>query len=386
MQTGYDAIVIGTGQSGPSLAVELAKAGRRVAIIERDRFGGTCVNIGCIPTKALVASARVAHVVRRAADYGVTTSGDMRVDMKAVKARKDAIVRRSNTGVEGWLKNTDNLTVYEGHGRFAGPHTVHVGDTVLDADQVFVDVGARAYVPDMPGLETVDFLTNSSMMDIDVLPEHLIIIGGSYIGLEFAQMYRRFGSQVTVVEMADRLIRRDDEDVSQAVKEILEAEGVTVRLNAECIGASKQGDQVSVSVDCRDGSPAITGAICSSRSGDDQTPTTSASTRPAWNWTMRVCRRRRPASHQCRGGLGHRRLQRPRRLHTHVLQQLRDRGCESAARRSPSSDRPDHRLRALRRSSPRARWHDRASGARVWSTGPHRHATDDEGWARRRER
>ena len=182
------------------------------------------------------------------------------IDMKAVKARKDAIVRRSNTGVEGWLKNTNNLTVYEGHGRFVGPHTVHVGETVLDADQVFVDVGARAYVPDMPGLETVDFLTNSSMMDIDTLPEHLIIIGGSYIGLEFAQMYQRFGSQVTVVEMSDRLIRRDDEDVSQAIKEILENEGVTVRLNAECISASRQGDQVTVGIDCQDGSPAITGS------------------------------------------------------------------------------------------------------------------------------
>ena len=173
---------------------------------------------------------------------------------------KNTDVRRSNTGVEGWLKNTDNLTVYEGHGRFTGPHTVQVEDTVLEADQVFVNVGARAYVPEMPGLEAVDFLTNSSMMDIDVLPEHLIIIGGSYIGLEFAQMYRRFGSQVTVVEMGDRLIRRDDEDVSQAVKEILEAEGIAVRLNAECIGASKQGDQISVSVECQHGSPAISGS------------------------------------------------------------------------------------------------------------------------------
>ena len=260
MSIRYDAIVIGTGQSGPSLAVELARVGRRVAIIERDRFGGTCVNVGCIPTKALVASARVAQVVRRSADYGVTSHGEVGVDMKAVKARKDAIVRRSNTGVEGWLKNTDNLTVYEGHGRFTGPHTVQVEDTVLEADQVFVNVGARAYVPEMPGLEAVDFLTNSSMMDLDVLPEHLIIIGGSYIGLEFAQMYRRFGSQVTVVEMGDRLIRRDDEDVSQAVKEILEAEGIAVRLNAECIGASKQGDQISVSVECQDGSPAISGS------------------------------------------------------------------------------------------------------------------------------
>ena len=260
MQTRYDAIVIGTGQSGPSLAVELSNAGRSVAVIERDRFGGTCVNTGCTPTKALVASARAAHMARRSAEYGVVIGGQVNVDMKAVKARKDAIVLRSNTGVEGWLKRTDNLTVYEGHGRFEGPHTVRVGESVLEADQVFVDVGARAYVPELPGLEAVDFLTNSSMMDVDFLPEHLIIIGGSYVGLEFAQMYRRFGSRVTVVEMADRLIRRDDEDVSLAVKEILEAEGVTVRLNAECISVSTRGDQVSVSVDCREGNPAITGS------------------------------------------------------------------------------------------------------------------------------
>ena len=260
MSTAYDATVIGTGQSGPSLAVDLAKAGRQVAVIERDRFGGTCVNTGCIPTKALVASARAAHVVRRAPEYGVVTTGQVHVDMKAVKARKDAIVRRSNTGVEGWLKSTENLTVYEGHGRFEGPHTVRVGHDVLEATQVFIDVGARAYVPPMPGLDTVDFLTNATMMDVDVLPEHLIIVGGSYIGLEFAQMYRRFGSQVTVVEMSDRLIGRDDEDVSQAVREILEIEGVTVRLGAECLSVSKQGDRIAINVDCQEGQPEISGS------------------------------------------------------------------------------------------------------------------------------
>ena len=254
VSTAYDAIVIGTGQSGPSLAVDLAKAGRRVAVIERNRFGGTCVNTGCIPTKALVASARAAHVVRRAAEYGVVTTGEVHVDMKAVKTRKDAIVRRSNTGVEGWLKSTENLTVYE------GPHTVRVGDDVLEARQVFIDVGARAYVPPMPGLDTVDFLTNASMMDVDVLPEHLIIVGGSYIGLEFAQMYRRFGSQVTVVEMSDRLIGRDDDDVSQAVREILEIEGVTVRLGAECLSVSGQGDRIAISVDCQEDQPEISGS------------------------------------------------------------------------------------------------------------------------------
>ena len=260
-QAPYDAIVIGTGQAGPSLAVDLAKAGRRVAVIERRRFGGTCVNTGCIPTKALVASARVAHMARRGADFGVVTD-EVSVDMAAVKARKDAIVRRSNTGVEAWLRGTKNLTVYEGHGRFEGPHLVRAGDDVLEAEQIFVDVGGRAHVPleTMPGLDAVDFLTNSSMMHVDVLPEHLIVVGGSYIGLEFAQMYRRFGSRVTVVEMGDRLIRRDDDDVSQAVKEILEADGVTVRLNAECIGVSRDGERIAVTIDCRDGEPGIIGS------------------------------------------------------------------------------------------------------------------------------
>ena len=262
MATPYDAIVIGTGQSGPSLAVDFAKAGRRVAVIERHQFGGTCVNVGCTPTKALVASARVAHMARRAAEYGVVTDGRVAVDMKAVKARKDAIVRRSTTGVEQWLKGTDNVTVYEGHGRFEARHAIRVGDERLEAEQIFVNVGARAHVPlqKMPGLDAVDFLTNSGMMGVDVLPDHLIVIGGSYVGLEFAQIYRRFGSQVTVVEMGDRLIRRDDEDVSQAVKEILEAEGVTIRLNAECISLSRRGDRVAAHVECATGDPEIMGS------------------------------------------------------------------------------------------------------------------------------
>ncbi len=200
MATRYDAVVIGTGQSGPSLAGALAGAGMQVAVIERQRFGGTCVNVGCIPTKTLVASARAAHMARRGPDFGVVSNGSVTVDMKKVKERKDAVVRRSNEGVEGWLKNMTNCTVYEGHGRFEGPRAVRVGDQVLEADKIFVDVGARAWVPPMPGLDTIDFLTNSSMLALDYLPKRLIVVGGSYIGLEFAQIYRRFGSEVTIVE------------------------------------------------------------------------------------------------------------------------------------------------------------------------------------------
>jgi len=227
MATTYDAIVIGAGQAGPPLAVRLAGAGLRVAIIERKRFGGSCVNTGCIPTKTLVANARAAHIARRAADYGVMTTGSIIVDMKRVKERKDAVVRCSNEGVEKWLKSTEKLTVYEGHARFEDAHRVRVGDELLEADKLFINVGARASTPPLPGLDEVRYLTNSSMMDVDFLPEHLLIVGGSYVGLEFGQMYRRFGSEVTIVEMGPRLIQREDEEVSEAIREILENEAST---------------------------------------------------------------------------------------------------------------------------------------------------------------
>ena len=260
MTSNYDAIIIGTGQAGPSLAVRLAGAGMQVAIIERGRFGGTCVNTGCTPTKTLVASARAAYMARRGADFGVMIDGSITVSMKKVKARKDAVVRRSSEGVENWLKNTENVAVYEGHARFEGPHTVRVGDARLAAEKIFVNVGTRAFVPPFPGLQSVDYLTNSGMMEIDFLPEHLIIIGGSYIGLEFGQMYRRFGSEVTIVEKLSRLIHRDDEDVSAAVQEIVENEGVHVRLEAECITAQKRGDRVIVGVDCERGDREVVGS------------------------------------------------------------------------------------------------------------------------------
>jgi pyruvate/2-oxoglutarate dehydrogenase complex dihydrolipoamide dehydrogenase (E3) component len=256
----YDAIVIGTGQSGPSLAARLTKEGLKTAIIERKLFGGTCVNVGCIPTKTLVASARAAYVARRAADFGVTIDGAIEVDMKRVKARKDAIVRQSNEGVTNWLKNMSNLTVYEGHARFAGPHSVRVNGELLEGEKIFINTGGRAFVPDMPGLKDVNYLTNSSMMQVDFLPEHLLVVGGSYIGLEFAQMYRRFGSRVTVVEKGSRLIARDDEDVSAAVKEILENEGVEIRLNAECLRVKKGGSGVAINVECDSGAPEIIGS------------------------------------------------------------------------------------------------------------------------------
>ncbi len=255
----YDAIVIGTGQSGPSLAGRLADAGMKVAIIERNLFGGTCVNTGCIPTKTLVASARAVYVAGRAADFGVMIDGPISVDMKKVKERKDGIVGMSNQGVEKWLKSMENATVYEGHARFEGPHTVCAGEELLEADKIFINVGGRAYVPSMPGLDRVPYFTNSTMMTVDFLPKHLIVVGGSYIGLEFGQMYRRFGSEVTIVEMGPRLIQREDKDVSEAIKEIFEKEGIHIRLGAECISVEKQGDRVGVKLDCASGSKGATG-------------------------------------------------------------------------------------------------------------------------------
>ena len=256
----HDAIVIGTGQAGPSMAARLTGEGLKTAIIERKLFGGTCVNVGCIPTKALVASARAAYMARRGEDFGVVIDGSINVDMKRVRARKDAIVRQSSEGVTNWLRNMPNCTVYEGHARFEDSHVVRVDGERLKAERIFINTGARAFIPDLPGLNEIDYLTNSPMMDLDFLPEHLIIVGGSYIGLEFAQMYRRFGSRVTIVEMQDRLIARDDDDVSEAVREVVQNEGIEVRLRARCVAVKKRDGGVSVRVECDAGAPEVVGS------------------------------------------------------------------------------------------------------------------------------
>jgi len=245
----YDAIVIGTGQSGPALARRLVAAGRKVAVVERKFFGGTCVNTGCTPTKTMIASAYAAHLARRAADYGVTIGGPVGIDMKAVKARKDAVVGASRGGVERSLKTLDGCTVYEGHARFTAAKAVAVGDTTLTADQIFINVGGRAVVPPIPGLDQVPYLTNSSMMEVDFLPDHLVILGGSYVGLEFAQMFRRFGSRVTVIELGPRLIVREDEDVSRAVAAFLTDEGIDIRTDSKVVGVEKQRDDVAVTIE-----------------------------------------------------------------------------------------------------------------------------------------
>jgi pyruvate/2-oxoglutarate dehydrogenase complex dihydrolipoamide dehydrogenase (E3) component len=259
MREKYDAIIIGAGQAGPSLAKRLSDAGMSIAVIERHLFGGTCVNTGCIPTKAMVASAYAAHMARRAADFGVALNGDVQVDMKRVKARKDAISDRSRIGVETMLRGLPHCDVYTGHARFRAAREIEVSGEVLSADRVFLNVGARAFIAPMPGIDGVPFLTNSSMMALDAVPPHLVIVGGSYVGLEFGQMFRRFGSEVTIVEMGSRLVGREDADISSAIQDVLAAEGINLRLNAQCIRVSGRAGAVTAHVDCGEGSPAVEG-------------------------------------------------------------------------------------------------------------------------------
>lgn len=256
----FDVIVIGAGQAGPALAVRCGKEGLKTVLVERHHFGGTCVNTGCVPTKTMVASARVAHVARHASDFGVMLDAPVRVDMARVKARKDQIVQQSSSGVRAWLDGAKNVTVLKGQAEFTSPRTVRVGERELEAPRIFINVGGRAAEPDLPGIADVPHLNNASIMHLDQLPEHLIVVGGSYIGLEFAQMYRRFGSRVTVVESGPRLVGREDPDVSEAIRGILAGEGIEFRLDATCIGLEHRGQRVAVTASCAMGEPLIEGS------------------------------------------------------------------------------------------------------------------------------
>ena len=260
MSRAVDAIIIGAGQAGPPLAGRFTAAGMSVALIERHLFGGTCVNTGCMPTKTLVASAYAAHLARRAADYGVMLDAPPRIDMARVKARADTVTANARAGVERWLRGMPGCTVIKGHARFVAPDTVSVGEERLSAPRIFINVGGRAVVPPLPGVDQVTYLTNTSLLALDRLPEHLIVVGGSYIGLEFAQVYRRFGAAVTIVEMQQRLVPREDEDVSRAIREIIEGEGIAVRTGAECIRLAPRAEGIAVDVDCTEGDPEIVGS------------------------------------------------------------------------------------------------------------------------------
>jgi len=259
MSESFDAIVIGTGQAAPALCARLDKEGLKTALIERKLLGGTCVNVGCIPTKTLVASARAAHMASRGAEYGFSI-GKAQIDMRAVKGRKDAVVKQSSDGLESWIAGMKNVTLIRGQARFSGPHAVSVGDRVLEAGKIFINVGARALVPDLPGIKDVPYFTNSTMMEVDFTPEHLLIVGGSYIGLEFAQMYRRFGSKVTVVEKAPQLMGREDDDVAAEIRAVLEREGIEIRAGAECMALKKKGERVAIEMECEAGVPLAEGS------------------------------------------------------------------------------------------------------------------------------
>jgi pyruvate/2-oxoglutarate dehydrogenase complex dihydrolipoamide dehydrogenase (E3) component len=255
----FDAIIIGTGQAGPSLAGRFNAAGKKVAIIERKHVGGTCVNTGCKPTKTLVASASAAHLARRAGDYGIGVGGDVTVDMPAVMRRSHKVTLDSRQSNESWLEGMEHCELIRGHARFESKSVVRVGDDLLTAPQIFLNVGARATIPDFAGIGGVPYMTNTDVVMLDRLPKHLVIVGGSYIGLEYAQMYRRFGAEVTVVEKGPRLVGREDEDISDAVREILEAEGIHVRTRAECIRFRKHDDGIAVGVNCDEGDPEVIG-------------------------------------------------------------------------------------------------------------------------------
>jgi len=255
----YDAIVLGAGQAGPSLAARLTGSGMKVALVERKFLGGTCVNTGCMPIKALVASAYAAHLARRASDLGIVVP-EVRVDFPKVMARARGVTENARAGLDRWLRGMENLTLVQGQARFEGPHEIRVGEDVLTAPRIFINVGGRARVPDMPGVREVPFLTNTSVLALDRLPKHLVVVGGSYVGLEFAQIHRRCGAEVTVVEMGPRLIGREDEDVSDAVRGILEAEGIRVRMHAECIGLARHAEGVAVTLECGEGPPVAVGS------------------------------------------------------------------------------------------------------------------------------
>jgi pyruvate/2-oxoglutarate dehydrogenase complex dihydrolipoamide dehydrogenase (E3) component len=259
MSERFDAIVIGTGQAGPALCGRLNREGLRTAVIERKLIGGTCVNVGCIPTKTLVASARAVQVARRGAEYGFSVE-NLKVDMAAVKARKDGVVRHSTDGLTTWIGSMKNVTLVSGHARFAGPRQVTVEGRTLEAERIFINVGGRALVPPLPGLDGVPYLTNSTMMELDFVPEHLLIVGGSYIGLEFAHMYRRFGAQVTVVERAPKLLPREDDDVAAEIRAVLEREGVVIRTGAECMAIRKKGARIAIDMECKGGEPIAEGS------------------------------------------------------------------------------------------------------------------------------
>lgn len=254
----FDAIIIGTGQAGPPLAASLAKNNYNVAVFEKGLLGGSCVNVGCTPTKTYVASARRAFVAKNSTAHGIYAKGGIEVNLKTIKGRKDKIIEESRSSLHKMLSSNENITLIRGEARFVNASQVEANGKIYEADSIYIDVGARPRIP--KGFEEVNYLTNETILELEDVPEHLIIVGGGYVGLEFGQMFRRFGSEVTILEMEDRLMKKEDRDFGESVVKIFEREGIAVRLNAECIGAKKAGDQIEVNINCKEGSPQINGS------------------------------------------------------------------------------------------------------------------------------
>ena len=335
MSQHFDAVVIGTGQGGSPLAVRLAQSGRRTAVIERHLFGGTCVNVGCTPTKTYVASARAAHVARHAAEYGVMLEGEVRVDMARVKARKEEVIGQSRNGIEKWLRTTPDMTVFTGHGRFTGPHSIRVEghdgqQHDLQADAVFINTGTRPVIPRIDGIERIPYLTNSTLLELSEVPAHLVIVGASYIALEFAQMFRRFGSRVTVLVRGKRVLSREDADFALSIQKVLAKEGVEFRFGAEPTRVEPAGAGVRIML----GDESDRRVASALRDRPHAQHRRSRARRGGHRGRpARPDRSRRPVAHEGRGHLGDRRRQRPRGVHAYVVQRLRGRRGEPARRR-----------------------------------------------------
>ena len=382
-----DAIIIGAGQAGPPLAGRLTAAGMTVAVIERTLFGGTCVNTGCMPTKTLVASAYAAHLVRRGAEYGIVSAGAVQIDMPRVKARADAISARARSSIERRLRGMDRCTVFQGHARFEASNVVRVDQERLTASRIFVNVGGRALIPDMPGIENVPYLTNTSLLALEHVPQHLVIVGGSYVGLEFAQMFRRFGADVTIVEKSPRLIAREDDDVSSGIRSILEGEGIAVRTGATCIGLAPHERGVAVSVDCTDGPPDVIGShvllAVGRRPNTDDLGLDKAGVATDAHGYIIV---NDDSDHQRTRDLGAWRLQWARGLHAHGLQRLRDRRGQPARRRASLGRRTCAGVCAVHRSSARPSRHHGSRGTGESPSAPDRQASHESRGTGGRER
>jgi pyruvate/2-oxoglutarate dehydrogenase complex dihydrolipoamide dehydrogenase (E3) component len=256
----YDAVIVGAGQAGAPLAGRLAAAGRQVALVERKFLGGTCVNAGCKPTKTLVASARAGHMAFRAHDFGIILDRAPRVDMGKVKSRAQKVIHDSRQSIEDWLGSYDNLHIYRAAARFTGPKVLLVDGEEITAPEIFINVGGRPSRPELPGIDDIAYFTSTTILDVDFVPEHLVIVGGSYIGLEFAQIYRRFGAQVTVVERKPHLLPREDQAISEAIEQILSEEGIAIRTSTSCIAFERHPDGIAVTVDCTSGAPQVVGS------------------------------------------------------------------------------------------------------------------------------